>query len=37
LDGLATLWEDADLVQLVESEQLDRRPALTGTYTVTAV
>ena len=37
LDGLATLWKDADLVQLVQSEQLDKRPALTGTYNVTAV
>ena len=37
LDGLATLWKDSDLVQLVQSEQLDKRPALTGTYNVTAV
>ena len=37
LDGLATLWKDPDLVRLAESEQLDKRPALTGTYNVTAV
>ena len=37
LDGLATLWKDPDLVQLVQSEQLDKRPALTGTYNVTVV
>ena len=37
LDGLATLWKDSDLVQLVQSEQLDKRPALTGTYNVTVV
>ena len=37
LDGLATLWKDSDLVQLVQSEQLDKRPALTGTYNVTAI
>ena len=37
LDGLATLWKDPDLVQLVQSEQLDQRPALSGTYNVTAV
>ena len=37
LDGLATLWKDSDLVQLVQSEQLDKRPALSGTYTITAV
>ncbi|MBN9519275.1 ParB N-terminal domain-containing protein [bacterium] len=37
LDGLATLWKDSDLVQLVQGEQLDNRPALTGTYNVTAV
>jgi len=37
LDGLATLWRDSDLVQLVQSEQLDKRPALSGTYNVTVV
>jgi ParB family transcriptional regulator, chromosome partitioning protein len=37
LDGLATLWKDPDLVRLVQSEQLDKRPALAGTYNVTAV
>ena len=34
---VATLWKDPDLVQLVQSEQLDKRPALTGTYNVTVV
>ncbi len=37
LDGLATLWKDSDLVQLVQSEQLDKRPALAGTYNVIVV
>jgi ParB family chromosome partitioning protein len=37
LDGLAALWKDADLLQLIQAEQLDQRPALTGTYNGTAV
>ena len=37
MDGLATLWKDPDLVQLVQREQLDKRPALAGTYNVTGV
>jgi ParB family chromosome partitioning protein len=34
LDGLATLWEDRDFVQLLQGEGLDKRPALAGKYTV---
>jgi ParB family chromosome partitioning protein len=37
LDGLATLWKDSDLVELVQGEQLDKRPALTGTYNMAAI
>ena len=37
IDGLAALWKDADLIQLIQAEQLDNRPALTGTYNGTAV
>ena len=37
LDGLAALWKDADFIQLIQAEQLDKRPALTGTYNGTAV
>ena len=37
LDGLSTLWKDSELVQLIQSEQLDKRPVLAGTYNVTAV
>lgn len=37
LDGLATLWADADLVRLIQGEQLAERPALTGSYTVATV
>jgi ParB family chromosome partitioning protein len=34
LDGLAHLWEDRDFVQLLQSEGLEKRPALTGKYSV---
>ncbi|CAN5127404.1 hypothetical protein BH11PLA2_BH11PLA2_52250 [soil metagenome] len=37
LDGLTTLWKDTELVQLIQSEQLDKRQALGGTYNGTAV
>lgn len=37
IDGLAALWKDADLLQLIQAEQLDNRPVLTGTYNGTAV
>ncbi len=36
LDGLATLWKDREFVQLLQSEGLDKQPALTGTYNVAA-
>lgn len=34
LDGLATLWEDREFLQLLQGEGLEKRPALTGKYTV---
>lgn len=34
LDGLAALWADAALLDLLRAEGLDRRPELAGTYTV---
>jgi ParB family chromosome partitioning protein len=37
LDGIAALSKDSDFMQLIHSEQLDKRPALTGTYNGTAV
>jgi ParB family chromosome partitioning protein len=36
LDGFATLWKDTEFVQLIHAEQLDKRPVLTGTYSVTS-
>jgi ParB family chromosome partitioning protein len=36
LDGLAALWKDAEFMQLIQAEQIDKRPVLTGTYNVTA-
>jgi ParB family chromosome partitioning protein len=37
LDGLAALWKDAEFMQLIQAEQLEKRPVLTGTYNVSAV
>lgn len=37
LDGLSTLWKDPEFVQLIQSEQLDKRPILADTYNVAAV
>lgn len=36
LDGLAMLWDDQEFVQIVQGEGLEKRPALTGKYNVTA-
>jgi ParB family chromosome partitioning protein len=36
LDGLAELWADAALVNLLEAEGLSKRPELAGKYEVTA-
>jgi ParB family transcriptional regulator, chromosome partitioning protein len=36
LDGLAALWKDAEFMQLIQAEQIDKRPVLTGIYNVTA-
>lgn len=36
LDGLATLFRDQDLLQLLREESLDKQPSLTGTYNVTS-
>lgn len=32
LDGLAALWKDSGFMQLIQAEQLDKRPALSGNY-----
>jgi ParB family chromosome partitioning protein len=37
LDGLAALWKDPDFMHLIQAEQLDKRPALSGSYNGTAV
>lgn len=34
LDGLALLWEDREFVHLLQSEGLEKRPSLTGKYSV---
>ena|SRR6185312_1071013 len=35
LDGLATLWKDTEFVQLIQAQQLEKRPVLSGTYNMT--
>lgn len=37
LDGLATLFRDQKLLELLREESLDKQPSLTGTYNVKAV
>lgn len=37
LDGLAALWKDSQFMQLLQAEQLDKRPELSSTYNVAAV
>ena len=37
LDGMATLWKDNDLLQILTDEELDKRPELTGIYNSKAV
>jgi ParB family chromosome partitioning protein len=37
LDGLAALWNDKAFVELIQAENLNKRPELMGTYNVTAV
>jgi hypothetical protein len=32
LDGLAELWKDAALLDLLEAEGVSKRPELAGTY-----
>lgn len=32
LDGLAALWQDAELLAILKGESLDARPALSGSY-----
>lgn len=32
LDGLEALWKDPDFMQLLQTEELDKRPELTGKY-----
>lgn len=34
LDGLTVLWDDRPFVHLLQSEGLEKRPTLTGSYTV---
>ncbi len=34
LDGLSSLWEDREFLELLHGEGLDTRPVLTGTYAV---
>jgi ParB family chromosome partitioning protein len=36
LDGLAGLWKDVEFIQMIQAEQLDKRPELNGTYNVAA-
>jgi ParB family chromosome partitioning protein len=36
LDGLSALWKDTEFMQLIQAEQLDKRPELNGTYNVAA-
>jgi len=36
LDGLGTLWEDQEFIELVLAEKLEKRPELTGKYNVAA-
>jgi len=35
LDGLATLWKDTELIELLQAEGLNERPELVGSYTDT--
>jgi ParB family chromosome partitioning protein len=35
LDGLAELWNDSAFLQLLQTEQLDKRPELSGAYNMT--
>jgi len=35
LDGLATLWKDTVLLELLQGEGLSERPELAGTYSET--
>ena len=37
LDGLAALWQDGEFMDLLKGEQLDKRPELSGTYTMAPV
>ena len=34
LDGMAVLWKDVGLIQLLEAEGLSKQPELAGTYNV---
>jgi hypothetical protein len=34
LDGIAALWQDANLLKLLAAEGLNQRPQLAGTYNV---
>jgi hypothetical protein len=34
LDGLAALWRDPALLEILQAEGLSQRPELAGTYTV---
>jgi ParB family transcriptional regulator, chromosome partitioning protein len=36
LDGLAALWKDIEIMQVLQAEHLDKWPELSGTYNVTA-
>jgi ParB family chromosome partitioning protein len=36
LDGLATLWQDIALIELLQAEGLSQRPELTGNYNIAA-
>ena len=36
LDGLAALWNDQEFMQLLQTEDLQKRPELTGKYNVAA-
>lgn len=36
LDGVAALWKDTDLLELLKAEGLGQRPELAGTYSVAA-
>ena len=36
LDGLATLWQDTGLLELLTAEGLEKRPEMAGTYNLAA-